>query len=165
MLNETISGPGSGNAQSRPVMKKEVLFICIHNSARSQMAEAFLNQICGQHFQACSAGVEPGRLNPIVVEAMKEIGIDISRNRTKSVSDMANSGKTFAYAVTVCDDTLVERCPIIPRADTWLHWNFPDPSALEGTHDEKLARTRQIRDGIKARIESWCAELRSAVAA
>src|SRR3954462_1127647 len=95
-------------------MMKKVLFICIHNSARSQMAEAFLNQICGEQFEAYSAGLEPGRLNPIVVEAMREIGIDISGNQTKAAFDMYNSGKTFAYVITVCDETSAERCPIYP---------------------------------------------------
>jgi arsenate reductase len=140
-------------------MKKNVLFICIHNSARSQMAEAFLNQICRDQLAAHSAGLEPGRLNPIVVEVMQEIGIDISRNQTKAVSDMCNSGKTFAYVITVCDETSAERCPIFPGATTRLHWSFPDPSALQGSPDAKLARTRQIRDTIKARVEEWCSEV------
>src|SRR5436853_4625987 len=115
-------------------MKKKVLFVCIHNSARSQMAEAFLNQICGSEFEAQSAGLEPGKLNPIVVEAMQEIGIDISRNRTKAVSDIRKSGKSFAYVITVCDEASAERCPIFPGVTTRLHWSFPDPSALSGAH-------------------------------
>ncbi|MGH7953493.1 MAG: arsenate reductase ArsC [Limisphaerales bacterium] len=94
--------------------KKNVLFVCIHNSARSQMAEAFLNQICGDEFEAHSAGLEPGKLNPIVVEAMKEVGIDISGNQTKAVFDMFKSGKMFSYVITVCDETSAERCPIFP---------------------------------------------------
>ena len=123
------------------------------------MAEAFLNQICGEHFEAHSAGLEPGKLNPIVVEVMEEIGIDISGNQTKAVSEMLKSGQTFAYVVTVCDETSAERCPIFPGLTTRLHWGFPDPSALNGSHGEKLARTRQIRDAIKAKIEAWCAEV------
>jgi len=146
-------------------MKKKVLFICIHNSARSQMAEAFLNQICGDQFEAQSAGLEPGKLNPIVVEAMQEIGIDISRNQTKAVFDMYKSGKSFAYVVTVCDETSAERCPIFPGVTTRLHWSFPDPSAFQGSHDEKLARTREIRDTVKAKVEEWCAEVCPAVPA
>jgi arsenate reductase len=138
--------------------KKRILFICIHNSARSQMAEAFLNDICGEQFEAHSAGLEPGKLNPIVVEAMREIGIDISGNQTKAVSDMYKSGN-FAYVITVCDETSAERCPIFPGVTTRLHWGFPDPSSLPGTHDEKLARTREIRDTIKAQIEDWCAQV------
>jgi arsenate reductase len=140
-------------------MKKRVLFVCIHNSARSQMAEAFLNQICGGEFEAHSAGLEPGKLNPIVVDAMQEIGIDISRNPTKAVFGMFKSGKIFAYVITVCDEASAERCPIFPGVTKRLHWSFPDPSSASGTHDEKLAKTREVRDAIKAKIESWCEEV------
>ena len=139
--------------------KKKVLFICIHNSARSQMAEAFLNQICGDEFEAQSAGLEPGKLNPVVVEAMREIGVDISGNQTKAVWDFVKCGQTFAYVITVCDEASAERCPIFPGVTTRLHWGFPDPSAIHGTREEKLARTRDIRDAIKARIEAWCGEV------
>jgi arsenate reductase (thioredoxin) len=145
------------------IMKKKVLFICIHNSARSQMAEAFLNHICGEQFEAHSAGLEPGKLNPIVVEAMREIGIDISHNQTKAVFDMYKSDKTFAYVITVCDEASAERCPIYPGVTTRLHWSFPDPAAIPGSHDAKLVRTREIRDTIKAKVEEWCAEVCSEV--
>jgi arsenate reductase len=146
-------------------MKKKVLFVCIHNSARSQMAEAFVNHQCGECLEAYSAGIEPGKLNPIVVEAMQEVGLDISRNQTKSVTQMYTSGNSFAWIVTVCDETSAERCPVYPGAATRLHWGFPDPSALQGSHEEKLARTREIRDLIKTRIEHWCAEVCKPVAA
>jgi arsenate reductase len=140
-------------------MKKKILFVCIHNSARSQMAEAFLNQTCGEFFEAQSAGLEPGKLNPIVVEAMQEIGIDISGNKTKAVFDFIKSGKMFTYVVTVCDEASAERCPIFPGVTTRLHWSFPDPSAIQGTQEEKLIRTRKIRDIIKVKVESWCNEI------
>jgi arsenate reductase len=140
-------------------MKQNVLFICIHNSARSQMAEAFLRQTCGDVFEAYSAGLEPGKLNPVVVEAMKEVGIDISGNQTKAVIDMVRSGKAFQYVITVCDETSAERCPIFPGVTKRLHWGFPDPSGFPGTHDEKLAKTREVRDTIKKKIEGWCAEV------
>ena len=140
-------------------MKTKVLFICIHNSARSQMAEAFLNEICGDVFEAHSAGLEPGNLNPIVVEAMSETGIDISGNKTKAVFDIFKSGKMFQYVITVCDEASAERCPIFPGITKRLHWSFPDPSAFPGTHDEKLARTREVRDTIKQKIEEWCSEV------
>jgi arsenate reductase (thioredoxin) len=140
-------------------MKKKVLFVCIHNSARSQMAEAFLNQICGGEFEAHSAGLEPGTLNPIVVEAMREIGIDISGNQTKAVFDFVKSGKSFAYVITVCDETSAERCPIFPGVTTRLHWGFPDPSAATGTREEKLAQTRIIRDAIRQKVKNWCEEM------
>lgn len=139
--------------------KKKVLFICIHNSARSQMAETFLNQICGSEFEAQSAGLEPGKLNPIVVEAMGELGIDISRNPTKAVFDFVKSGQSFAYVITVCDEASAERCPIFPGITTRLHWGFPDPSSFPGTYEERLAGTRKVRDAIKAKIEAWCDEV------
>jgi len=129
------------------------------------MAEAFLNQVCGEFFEAHSAGLEPGRLNPAVVEAMGEIGIDISGNQTKAVFDMFKSGMMFAYVITVCDEASAERCPIFPGITKRLHWSFPDPSAAQGSHEEKLARTREIRDLIKTRIEAWCGEVCSAVQA
>jgi len=138
--------------------KKKILFVCIHNSARSQMAEAFLNQKCGREFEAHSAGLEAGKLNPVVVEVMKEIGIDISQNQTKAVSDFLKSTQSFAYVVTVCDEASAERCPVFPGITQRLHWSFPDPSSLPGTYEEKLAATRKIRDAIKARIEEWCAK-------
>ena len=122
------------------------------------MAEAFLNRLGGDYFEAVSAGLEPGKLNPIVVEAMQELGIDISGNQTKAVSDM-KSEKGFACVITVCDETSAERCPIFPGGTARLHWGFADPSALQGTHDEKLARTLEIRDAIKAKIEEWCGEV------
>jgi arsenate reductase len=140
-------------------MKKRVLFVCIHNSARSQMAEAFLNQACGYVFEAHSAGLEPGRLNPIVVEAMQEIGIDISGNQTKGVFDYIKAGTIFSHVITVCDEASAERCPIFVGITKRLHWSFQDPSAVQGTHEEKLAKTREIRDTIKQKIEQWCAEV------
>ena len=138
-------------------MKKKVLFVCIHNSARSQMAEAFLNQLCPETFAAQSAGLEPGRLNPVVVEAMKEIGVDISGNRTKSVSEFVGHG--FDYVVTVCDETSAERCPVFPGRTQRLHWGFADPSSFQGSHAEKLSRTRAVRDTIQAKIVEWCGEV------
>jgi arsenate reductase len=138
-------------------MKKKVLFICVHNSARSQMAAAFVNQLCAAQFEAYSAGIEPGKLNPVVVEAMHEIGVDISGNQTWSVSDILKFCKNFAHVVTVCNDADAERCPVLPGAGAQFHWNFPDPSALSGSHSYKLARTREIRDAIKRKVEQWCA--------
>jgi arsenate reductase len=139
--------------------KQNILFVCVHNSARSQMAEAFLNQVCSEQFNAHSAGLEPGKLNPIVVEAMQEIGVDISGNPTKAVFDMFKSGKLFSYVITVCDEASAERCPIFPGVTKRLHWSFPDPSGFQGTHEERLAKTRGVRDTIKAKIEEWCEEV------
>jgi len=138
--------------------KQQVLFVCIHNSARSQMAEAFLNQLGGEYFTAESAGIEPGRLNPLVVEVMREIGFDLSKNQTKSVFDFYQQGKQFAYVITVCDQTAAEKCPIFPGVTERLHWSFPDPARLTGSHAEKLAQTRVIRDQIRPQVEIFLSD-------
>src|SRR5215467_5986274 len=117
-------------------MKTRVLFICVHNSARSQMAEALMNQICGDEFEAHSAGLEPGTLNPLVVQTLNEIGIDISQSKTKRVFDVFRSGLTFKYVVSVCESS--ERGPIFPGVATRLHWSFPDPAKFEGTSEQCL---------------------------
>jgi len=144
--------------KNRHAMKKNVLFVCIHNSARSQMAEAWLNHLCGESFAAESAGLEPGKLNSFVVQAMEEIGIDISHHKTKSVDDMLKSGKSFAYVATVCDQEAAERCPIFPGKSVRIHWSFPDPSAVRGSDEEQLAKAREVRDAIKQQILNWCEE-------
>jgi len=131
-----------------------VLFVCIHNSARSQMAEAFLN-LQGERFIAESAGIEPGSLNPYVVAAMKEIGIDISGNKTKDVSHFIEQGQSFDYVVTVCDETSAERCPVFPGRTKRLHWGFPDPSTVPGSDQEKMQAIRKIRDDIRAKVAEW----------
>lgn len=135
--------------------KKRVLFVCIHNSARSQMAEAFLNLHGGDRYAAESAGIEPGKLNPVVVEAMKEKGIDISQNRTKSVDEFLERKDIFDFVITVCDETSAARCPTFPGQGKRLHWGFRDPSALQGSLDEKLPETRVIRDEIEGKIIDW----------
>jgi arsenate reductase (thioredoxin) len=139
-------------------MKQPVLFICIHNSARSQMAEAFLNDICGAEFEAQSAGLEPGTLNPLVVEVMREAGFDISKNKTQAVFDVFKSGQLFAYVITACSEAEAGGCPIFPGPTKRLHWPFPDPSRVEGTPGAKLEKVRQIRDAIQAHVEQFCAE-------
>jgi arsenate reductase (thioredoxin) len=140
-------------------VKSNVLFICVHNSARSQMAEAWLNQICGDFFAAESAGLEPGTLNPLVVEAMREVGIDISKKETRAVFDVFKAGKLFSYVITVCDETSAEKCPIFPGVTKRLHWSFPDPSTLVGSRENKLVEVRKIRDEIRRKIEAWCEEV------
>ena len=134
---------------------KKVLFVCIHNSARSQMAEAFLNQLGEDRFIAESAGLEPGELNPVVVEAMQEVGLDLSGNTCDSIDDYLPRAKEFTFVVTVCDETAAERCPTFPGSVKRLHWGFPDPSALEGSFEDRLDRTRTIRDLIQARVSEW----------
>ena len=136
--------------------KKRVLFVCVHNSARSQMAEAFLNSIAGDRFEAMSAGLDPGTLNPLVVEVMKEVGIDISHNQTKSAFDLYKKGELFSYVITVCDAASAEQCPLFPGLLTaQIHWSFADPSAFTGTYEEKLKQTKLLRDAIKTKIEEW----------
>ncbi len=139
------------------IMKKKILFICVHNSARSQMAEAFVNHLCGDEWEASSAGLSPGVLNPLAVQVMREAGIDISKNPTKAVFDFVKSGELFTCVVTVCSESESEGCPVFPGITERLHWSFPDPSKLEGNEQEKLAGTREIRDAIRKKIEEWCA--------
>ena len=133
----------------------KVLFVCIHNSARSQMAEAFLKELGGEKFAAESAGIEPGTLNRDVVRVMKEIGIDISGNRTKDVFEFFKKGVLFNYVVTVCDETAAERCPVFPGHAQRIHWGFPDPSAVQGSEDARLQVIRDIRDAIGTRVDNW----------
>ena len=138
--------------------KEKVLFVCIHNSARSQMAEAILNHIAGDRFIAESAGLEPGKLNPLAVEAMKEMGIDISEKKTQDVFDLYKQGRRFNYVITVCDEASSERCPLFPGISKKLHWSFPDPSTLQGTMEENLIKTIEIRNQIKNQIVKWLTE-------
>ena len=140
-------------------MKSKVLFICVHNSARSQMAEAWLNHICGDFFEAQSAGLEPGTLNPLAVDVMREADIDISQKETRAVFDVFKTGQLFAYVVTVCDESNAEKCPIFPGPTKRLHWSFPDPSQATGSKKEKLEQVRAIRDAIHDKIEEWCEEV------
>jgi len=141
------------------MQKDKVLFVCVHNSARSQIAEALLKKMAGDRFEAESAGFEPGGLNPLAVEVMKEIGIDISRNQTKSVFDLFKEGKLYTHVITVCDEAGAEKCPIFPMITTRLHWSFADPSMFTGTHEEKLEKTRQVREAIKKKIEASIKEM------
>jgi arsenate reductase len=135
--------------------KQRVLFVCKHNSARSQMAEAFLNAIHGDRFEAYSAGMEPGEINPLAVKVMEEVGLDISQKRTKSVFEILKKSEYFAYVITVCDQQTSERCPLFPGLAKRLHWNFPDPAALSGTLQEKMDAIRKIRNDISDVVRSW----------
>jgi arsenate reductase len=139
--------------------KDRVLFVCIHNSARSQIAEALLKQMAADRFEVESAGLEPGRLNPLAVEVMKEIGIDISENQTKSAFDLFKDGRLYTHVITVCDETSAEQCPFFPGITTRLHWSFADPSGFTGTQQEKLGKTRQVREAIREKIEAWLKEI------
>ncbi len=134
-----------------------VLFLCTGNSARSQMAEAFLHKYAGDRFEAHSAGLEPKALNPLTVRVMKEVGVDVSGAKSKGIDTYL--GKVlFQYLVTVCDDA-EKNCPTTwPGVNQRLHWSFEDPAAFQGTDEEKLAKFRQVRDQINEKVKEWIAE-------
>ena len=135
--------------------KKKVLFVCIHNSARSQMAEELLRKLAGDRFEVDSAGLEPGLLNPIVIETLKEEGIDITGKQTKAVIDLFKKGNRYSYVITVCDESSAEKCPIFPGLSQRLHWSFTDPSKFEGSHEEKLDKTKKVKEEIRHQIKEW----------
>ena len=138
----------------------KVLFLCGHNSARSQMAEAFLKKIGREAFEVESAGLElADRINPLVVEVMKEIGIDLEGKRMQRVFDLFQQGRLYDYVIAVCDAAKAGKCPIFPGVCKRLHWPFEDPATLEGTWEEKLEKTRLIRDEIRQQVETWVEEL------
>jgi arsenate reductase (thioredoxin) len=138
--------------------KQKVLFLCIHNSARSQMAQAYLDKYAGDGYQVESAGLEPGVLNPLAIEVMKEDGIDISNNQTKSVHDMYKAGKSYDYVITVCNPAAAESCPVFPGKMQKLNWSFSDPSKFKGTYEESLMQTRIVRDQIKEAVMNFINE-------
>ena len=135
--------------------KKRVLILCTGNSARSQMAEGLLRQDGGEAFEVESAGVEPSRVRPEAIEAMREIGIDISNHRSKSVDEFA--GQAFDYVITVCDNAQ-ERCPVFPAQTRRIHWSFDDPAAAIGDERARLAVFRRVRDEIRSRLREFIEE-------
>lgn len=139
--------------------KPRVLFICTHNSARSQMSEAYLRKFAGDRFEVQSAGFEPATINPLVVEVMKEEDIDISDNKTNSVFELYKEGRLYDYVITVCHDS-ESLCPIFPGITRRLHWAFEDPSSFTGSEKKKLAKTREVRDQIKQTIQDWLEKMR-----
>lgn len=139
--------------------KTKVLFLCIHNSARSQMAEAFLKKFGGDKFEVESAGLEPGKLNPLAIEVMKEEGIDISNNPTNDVFDFYKQGKIFEYVITVCDPEASDKCPMFPGMHKKINWSFDDPSRFAGSLEEKLQGTRIVRDKIKKAVQEFVTEM------
>jgi arsenate reductase (thioredoxin) len=130
--------------------RARVLFLCTHNSARSQMAEGLLRHLAGDRFESHSAGTEATRVRPLAIRAMEEIGIDISGQESKTLHRYQQ--EPFDYVITVCDDAN-EACPFFPGAQSRLHWSFEDPSKAEGSEEERLAAFREVRDGIRRRIE------------
>lgn len=138
------------------MIKKRVLFICVHNSARSQMAEELLRKSAGDRFEIESAGLEPGKLNPNVVKVLREDeGIYISDKETKAAFELLKQGKRYNYVITVCDETSAEKCPVFPGAKEYIHWSFPDPSKFNGSEDEKIRKTRDIKNQIKLKINEF----------
>lgn len=144
--------------------KRTVLFVCVHNSARSQMAEAFLNRLGGEEFYAESAGLEPGQINPLVVAAMQEIGINLNGKATNDVFDFVKEGRQYDYVITVCDETAGERCPLFPGRAERLHWTFEDPSSFKGPEEQRLMKTRLVRDQIYQRISTFVEERKTRTA-
>ena len=143
-------------------MKKiRIVFICVHNSARSQMAEAMANRYHGDIIIAESAGFEPGRpLNKLAVEAMSEIGIDISGNSSKGVFELFKKGEMYGYVITVCDESTAERCPVFPGVTKRLHWSLEDPASFTGSFEERMEQTRSVRESIRKRLELLMEEIR-----
>jgi arsenate reductase (thioredoxin) len=136
-------------------MKTKVLFLCTGNSCRSQMAEGFLHAYAGDTYEAYSAGTKPSQVNPLAIEVMREVGIDISRHRSKNVAEYL--GQHFGTIITVCDNAK-EQCPIFPGAALREHWPFDDPADATGDDEERLAVFRRVRDEIGARIKRFVAE-------
>jgi arsenate reductase len=138
--------------------KPKVLFICVHNSARSQMAAALLNKICTDHFEAHSAGLEIGPINPYAIQVMSEIGIDISHNTTQTVFKAWRMGMMFTHVITVCSEaeSKARACPIFPGPVVRLSWPFDDPAAFRGSHGARLEQMRSIRDAIDGKVREWC---------
>ncbi|MCP4652702.1 MAG: arsenate reductase ArsC [Candidatus Omnitrophica bacterium] len=130
--------------------KIKVLFVCIHNSARSQIAQGLLESIAGGKFIVESAGIKKGEISPLAIETMKEIGIDLSSNKSKTIDSLGDA--TYDYAITLCDEAL---CPSFSNAKETIHWSFKNPATLKGNKKEKLAKTREIRDKIRERISDW----------
>lgn len=136
---------------------RRVLFLCTHNSSRSQMAEGFLQARGASRFAAFSAGTQPRAVHPLAIRAMAELGLDISEAAGHSAKGIdAFAGQTFDLVVTVCDDA-AEECPFFPGARRQEHWGFPDPSAATGSEEERLAVFRQVRDAIGARVDAFVA--------
>ena len=138
-----------------------VLFVCEHNSARSQMAEAYLQRLGGDAVVVESCGLEAGTLNPLVVEAMAEEGFDLSAKTTQRAIELIKKGRRYDVVITVCSQKASELCPLFPGRALRLNWPFDDPSRLEGSKEEKLARVREIREQIKTQVTDFLGEYRA----
>jgi len=141
-------------------MKRKVLFVCIHNSARSQMAEEFLKLLSGEKFEVKSAGFEATEINPLVIQAMKEVGIDLTGKKTQSVFDLYKQGDFFGYVITVCNKAKESDCPMFPGHPIRIHWDLDNPEDFIGTEDEKLEMVRELRDKIKRLVQQFIYEFK-----
>ena len=138
-----------------------VLFICVHNSARSQMAEAYLRRFCGDAATITSAGLDPTHINPLVVRVMAEDGFDLAQAGTRKVFDLFRDGLLFDYVITVCEESLEGRCPVFPGVTHRLHLPFPDPADVAGTPQQKRDAVRAIRDSIRERMRALADQIRT----
>lgn len=139
--------------------KIRVLFVCVYNSFRSQIAEAFLNTEYGDMFVAESAGLMTKEINPLAIHVMSEINLDISKNSSDSVFDFYKQGRLYHHVITVCSREAVEKCPVFPGVQQRLNWDLPDPEEFEGTPEEKLEKARQLRDTIRNRVRGFVIEV------
>ena len=135
----------------------KVLIVCVHNSGRSQMAAAYLRALAGGRFQVESAGFDPRPIDPLVIQAMAEDGIDLAGQRPQPVFDLYRQGRLYDYVITVCQES-EDRCPLFPGITQRLHWPFPDPAAIPGDAHQRLAGVRAIRDRIKLQVSQWLAD-------
>jgi thioredoxin type arsenate reductase len=129
-----------------------ILFLCTHNAARSQMAEGLLRQYAGDRFEVASAGTEPGSVHPLAVRVMADVGVDISQARSKPVDELL--GQHFDYVITLCDQAN-ETCPVFPGSPERIHWSFPDPSAVDGSEDERYQAFVEVRTQLALRLRTW----------
>jgi len=137
------------------VNKQRVLFLCTHNSARSQMAEGFLRARYGDRFEVTSAGTVATRVHPLAKRAMAEVGVDLSAHTSKTLDQLVD--QSWDYVITVCDSAN-EQCPIFPKRTSRLHWSFPDPSQAIGSEEDRLDVFRRVRDALAERISQWAAD-------
>jgi arsenate reductase len=133
---------------------RRVLFLCTHNSARSQMAEGFLRRLAGDRFEVASAGTEATRVHPLALRVMAEVGIDLGAHTSKTLDSVLD--RPWDYVITVCDSAN-ERCPLFPGQTTRLHWSFDDPSQATGSEPQRLSTFRRVREEIRTRLEVWLA--------
>ncbi|MDP2813054.1 MAG: arsenate reductase ArsC [Erysipelotrichaceae bacterium] len=138
--------------------KIRVLFVCVYNSFRSQIAEKFLNSEYGDMFVAESAGLQTKEINPLAIHVMSEINLDISKNSSDSVFDFYKQGRLYHHVITVCSREAEEKCPVFPGIQKRIHWDLPDPEEFEGTPEEKLEKARQLRDQIRNRVRGFVIE-------